>query len=139
MSAYVVIECQFIANADILCEALERLELKYEKHDNPVSLMGWTGDTRTQQAEIVVRKASLNSKFTRMSNDLGFKWNQKDERYDIVCSDYDIAMQMDKRVKQAYAAVAVEKAMKRRNFRIESAFCGQRQMGDIITVGKKIV
>lgn len=139
MSAYIILTCELIVEKEILCNALEKLGLKYEEHEKPVQLMGWANDTRTQTAEIVVRKTELNQKYTKMSNDLGFKWSQTEKCYDIICSDYDRNLKMDERIKQAYAATALELAMKKRGFRIESEFCGQRSFGDVITVGKKVI
>lgn len=139
MSAYVILTCEFVVDKEILCQALTKLGLKYEEHENAEQLMGWGGDLRTQRAEIIVRKNELNQKYTRLSNDIGFKWNDTHKRYDIVCSDYDKSMKVDERVKQAYAATALENEMKRRGFKIENEFCGQRNFGDVVTVGKKVI
>ena len=139
MSAYIVMKCDFIADTDTLCNALTKLGLKYEQHPEPVSLIGWEGDARDLKAEIVVRKKEINSKFTGFSNDIGFRWSAANNRYDIICSDYDTQNKMDERVKQAYAATAVEQAMKRKDFRIESQFCGQRTLGDVVTIGVKVI
>lgn len=139
MSAYVVLTCEFVVDKEILCQALTKLGLKYEEYANAAPLTGWGNDLRPQKAEIVVRKEQLNQKYTKMSNDLGFKWNAKESRYDIICSDYDRNMKMDERIKQAYAATALENEMKKRGFKIENEFCGQRNFGDVVTIGKKVI
>lgn len=139
MSAYVILTCEFVADKEILCQALTKLGLKYEEHDKAVALMGWANDFRSQSAEIIVRRVELNQRYTGMSNDIGFKWNKNEKRYDIICSDYDLNMKMDERIKQAYAATALENEMKRRGFKIENGFCGQRNFGDVVTVGKKVI
>jgi hypothetical protein len=139
MSAYVILTCEFVVDKEILCQALTKLGLQYEEHEKATALMGWGNDLREQTAEIVVRKNEINKKYTKLSNDIGFKWDKTNQRYDIVCSDYDRNMKMDERIKQAYAATALEKEMKRRGFKIENEFCGQRNFGDVVTVGKKVI
>ncbi|MBS1722276.1 MAG: DUF1257 domain-containing protein [Armatimonadetes bacterium] len=113
--------------------------MEHERHEQPVELEGWFGDRRSQKAEIVVRRSELNKKFTGLSNDLGFRWNSANESFDIVCSDYDMGMRIDNRVKQAYAAVAVERAMRRNDFRVETTFDNKRRLGDVAIIGKKLV
>lgn len=139
MSAYIVLTCEFIADKEILCQALSKLGLKYEEHDTPTKLIGWMDNTRPQTAEIVVRKSELNKTYTGLSNDIGFKWDKHKNAYDIICSDYDLKAKMQERIKQAYAATAIENEMKRRGFKIENEFCGQKKLGDVITVGKKVI
>lgn len=142
MSAYKRIECRNLVDKTVLLAALAELGLAYEEHAEPVSLRGWGGGLTSNKAEIVVPKESLNSKFTRLSNDLGFQWNGATNEYIMVCSDYDEYMGMDKRVKQAYAKVAVEGAMKKQDFAIEEVDCEQmkkRGAADVVIVGSKVI
>jgi hypothetical protein len=139
MSAYVILTCEFIVDREILRESLSKLGLEFEEHEVATPLMGWGNDFRNQTAEIIIRKDELNKKYTRLSNDLGFKWNESANRYDVICSDYDLKMKMDERIKQAYAVTALEAEMKRRGFKIENEFCGQKTLGEVVTVGKKVI
>lgn len=142
MSAYKRIECRNLVDKDTLLAALEELGLKSEVHAEPVALRGWNGEQRANRAEIVVPKESLNSRFTSLSNDLGFQWNKATNEYLMVCSDYDAHMGVDKRVKQAYAKVAIERALKKNDFNIEAVECEQmsrRGASDVVIVGSKVI
>jgi hypothetical protein len=121
MSAYVILTCEFVVDKEILCQALTKLGLQYEEHEKATALMGWGNDLRNQTAEIVVRKNELNRKYTKLSNDIGFRWDKVNQRYDIVCSDYDRNMKMDERIKQAYAATSMQNFVRRPfTFEVES-------------------
>lgn len=102
---------QFVV-ADIRIESLEDLkevlhelgyEGKYEVHDTPVALVGYQGDERRQDANVIVRRRYLQPS----SNDLGFRWNDKKGCYDMIVSDYDT--RVGHAIKQAHALVRLRK------------------------------
>lgn len=100
-----------LKSKELLLDALKELNLVYEVHAVPQQLRGYQNDLRTQTAEIIVRKEELNIKFTGISNDLGFTWNDKSEAYDIIASQYDCSLKVPKRVLQAYAVCGIRSAM----------------------------
>jgi hypothetical protein len=118
MSAYKKIKCELV-NKNILIEALHSLGFTPVDHKEAVNLVGYGGDVRGQTAEIVVSKSQLNKAFTGASNDLGFKWNDKENKYDMICSDYDVWCKVPGRIKQAYAKTAIEHALNEKRFSIQ--------------------
>lgn len=118
MSAYKTVSCQ-IVDKESLKNALEALGLVYEEHTTAQNLHGYTGDKRTQTAEIIVRRENLNHTYTGASNDLGFKYNNKNCEYDVIISDYDMGCGFDKKIKQMYAVSAIEKALQGNRFNVE--------------------
>ena len=84
MSEYITMNLNIESKEDIIA-ALEKIGVPHEVHDTAVNLHGYTGDTRKQTAEIVVRRQHVGG----AANDLGFKWNEKDGRWDMIVSDYD--------------------------------------------------
>ena len=98
MSQFVVADIR-IENLDTLKEVLESIgfEGKIEIHDTPQKLVGYMGDERRQDAEVIVRRQNLQGS----SNDLGFRWNEKKGCYDMIVSDYDT--RVGHAVKQAHA------------------------------------
>ena len=117
MSAYKKIECD-IVDKDSLLEALELLDLEAEVHENPINLKGYRGDVRNEKAHIVIDKQQVN-KFTGASNDIGFLWNEAENKYEFIVSEYDQRFKMDQRVIQAYVKVVLEKALKKNGFKIK--------------------
>lgn len=82
MSAYKEFsEIQF-ANASILVQALKEMGYKPEAGQS-LTLHGYRGDARQEQAQIVVRRQQLG----QSSNDLGFAWNGK--AFIPIISEYD--------------------------------------------------
>jgi len=118
MSAYKRIKCK-IVNKECLIQALDNLGLKTTVHESPVALRGYAGDLRNNKAEIVVSKQNINANYTGASNDLGFTWNEKEGAYDIVCSEYDVAMKVPQRVMQSYAVEVIKKAAEANRFTIK--------------------
>lgn len=142
MSAYKKIKCE-IRNQDILVESLKSMGLEPAIHEEAKALVGYQGDKRQQTAEIIVSKVQLNKMFTGSSNDLGFKWNEKELKYDIICSDYDVSCHIADRVKQAYAKTAIEKVLAERKFTISSSTSNnnlqQRKQTKVNIVAHKVV
>lgn len=118
MSAYKRIKCK-IVNKECLIQALDNLGLKHTIHEKPVALRGYVGDLRPQKAEIVVEKQQLNKSFTGASNDLGFTWNEKENAYDMICSDYDAQVKVPQRIMQSYAVVVIQKAAEANHFTLK--------------------
>ena len=44
---------------------------------------------------------------------------EKENKYDFIVSDYDVAKKMDQRIIQAYVKVAIEKALAKNGFKIK--------------------
>ena len=117
MSAYKKIECE-IVDKDCLLEALSLLGFTPEVLVEPKKLTGYRGDQRKEVAHIIIPRDQIN-KFTGASNDIGFFWNEAEQKYDFICSDYDKAKNMDQRIIQAYVKVAIEKALAKNGFKIK--------------------
>jgi len=117
MSAYKVVRCD-IVDKQTLLEALDNLGLQYVVNDSPQHLEGYENSLRKQTAEIIVSRHNLNNCFTGASNDLGFKWNEDERKYDMIISDYDVDNNIGKRIMQSYAEVAITKALATNKFNI---------------------
>ena len=141
MSAYKKIECD-IVDKDSLLEALELLDLEAEVHENPINLKGYRGDVRNEKAHIVIDKQQVN-KFTGASNDIGFLWNEAENKYEFIVSEYDQRFKMDQRVIQAYIKVVLEKALKKNGFKIKVNIdednLKRKIMSDLEITARKIV
>ena len=141
MSAYKKIECD-IVDKDSLLEALELLDLKAEVHENPINLKGYRGDVRNEKAHIVIDKQQVN-KFTGASNDIGFLWNEAENKYEFIVSEYDQRFKMDQRVIQAYVKVVLEKALKKNGFKIKVNIdednLKRKIMSDLEITARKII
>jgi hypothetical protein len=84
MSAYTEQKTQ-ITDADVLKECLkEKGYGTVEHHTEAKQLVGYHGDLRQQEAEIIIRRQHISS----ASNDIGFK-KQTDGTYGAIISDYD--------------------------------------------------
>lgn len=116
MSAYKRIECEF-KDRETLIEALDFLDLEYQQFDSPENLKGWKNDTRNEKANIIVSKESLNKNLTGASNDLGFLWNEEEQRFEMICSQYDQSRNVDKKIIQSYSKAAIEKVLKENGFK----------------------
>ena len=86
MSAYKKIECD-IVDKDTLLEALKLLGFSPDVLNEPKNLTGYRGDERKEIAHIIIPRDQVN-KFTGASNDIGFLWNEENQKYDFICSEY---------------------------------------------------
>jgi hypothetical protein len=141
MSAYKKIECD-IVDKESLLEALSLLGFTPDVLVEPKHLTGYRGDERKETANIIISKDQVN-KFTGASNDIGFLWNQKENKYDFIVSDYDKAKLMDQRIIQAYVKVVLEKALKKNGFKIKVNINEEdllkRQLSDLEIKARKII
>lgn len=118
MSHYSKMRTRF-CNAETLLTALRDVGFKnVEIYEQPVSLVGYEGRERPEQAHIVIRKKYVGS----ASNDIGFMRNH-DGTYVAVISDFDrrtkYGEQWLSRLKQAYGVVEVQSFAKENNFEVE--------------------
>ena len=141
MSAYKKIECD-IVDKESLLEALNLLGFTPEVLNEPKHLTGYRGDERKETAHIIISKDQVN-KFTGASNDIGFLWNDKSNKYDFIVSDYDKAKLMDQRIIQAYVKIVLEKALKKNGFKIKVNINEEdllkRQLSDLEIKARKII
>ena len=141
MSAYKKIECD-IVDKESLLEELSLLGFTPDVLVEPKHLTGYRGDERKETANIIISKDQVN-KFTGASNDIGFLWNQKENKYDFIVSDYDKAKLMDQRIIQAYVKVVLEKALKKNGFKIKVNINEEdllkRQLSDLEIKARKII
>jgi len=119
MSAYKLIKCS-IKDKDLLLQALKDLGFEPKSFDIPQFLRGYQNDNRDQIADIIVPKEQINKLYTKASNDLGFKWNEELQQFDMICSEYDERLNIANFVKQAYAKVVIEEALEKQYFNVES-------------------
>ena len=141
MSAYKKIECE-IVDKDCLLEALSLLGFSPDVFVEPKKLKGYRGDQRNEAANIVISRDQVN-KFTGASNDIGFLWNESENKYDFIVSDYDVAKKMDQRIIQAYVKIAIEKALAKNGFKIKVNINDEeflkRTMSEMEIVARKII
>ena len=117
MSAYKKIECN-IVDKETLLEALKSLGFNPDVCNEPQNLKGYKGDVRKEVAHVIIPKDQINF-FTGASNDIGFLWNSKTEKYDFICSDYDKKKEMDIRIIQAYVKIVLEKSLLKQGYKIK--------------------
>jgi hypothetical protein len=115
MSAYKNIQCSF-KNKDILIECLKEIGYNPVVYKEKTNLTGYRGDSRDQAAEIIVPRTQISS----VSNDLGFSFNEEDNEYTMLCSEYDLHKGLADKVKQSYAIVAIRKALSKNKFSINT-------------------
>ena len=141
MSAYKKIECE-IVDKDCLLEALSLLGFSPDVFVEPKKLQGYRGDQRNEVANIVISREQVN-KFTGASNDIGFLWNEKENKYDFIVSDYDVAKKMDQRIIQAYVKIAIEKALAKNGYKIKVNINDEeflkRTMSEMEIVARKLI
>lgn len=141
MSAYKKIECE-IVDKRVLLEALSLLGFNPDVFNEPKNLKGYRGDERKEVAHIIIPRDQVN-KFTGASNDIGFFWNEKKQKYDFMLSDYDKAKAMDQRIVQVYVKVALEKALAKNGFKIKVNINNEeflkRTMSEMEIVARKII
>jgi hypothetical protein len=142
MSAYKRIKCNLV-DKEALLGALKELGFTPAVYDTPQKLRGYAGDVRMNSAEIIVDRSQLNEAFTGASNDLGFFYDNSQGEYIMVCSDYDRSCEIDQRVKQAYAKVVIEKALKSQGFKVKVEIPNDslksKKRTSVNVVGKKLV
>jgi hypothetical protein len=131
MSAYLPFETEF-NDQECLVKALADNEvLKYsnvEVHEQPQALVGYHGDTRTQKANIIVRRATIGG----ASNDIGFVKGENG-KFTAIISDFDKGRHNDKYMtglKVAYAGARMHKEAKRQGLKLHS---------DRVVNGKRVV
>lgn len=83
MSEYTVVQVEY-NDAECIKAALKELGYTFEEHQTAQNLEGYRGDTRTQSAEIIVRRRNVGA----ASNDVGFK-RKADGKFELIISDYD--------------------------------------------------
>ena len=141
MSAYKKIECE-IVDKECLLEALSLLGFNPDVLNEPKNLKGYRGDERKEVAHIIIPRDQVN-KFTGASNDIGFFWNEKEQKYDFIVSDYDVAKKMDQRIIQAYVKIAIEKALAKNGFKIKVNINDEeflkRTMSEMEIVARKLI
>ena len=141
MSAYKKIECE-IVDKECLLEALSLLGFNPDVLNEPKNLKGFRGDERKEVAHIIIPRDQVN-KFTGASNDIGFFWNEKEQKYDFIVSDYDVAKKMDQRIIQAYVKIAIEKALAKNGFKIKVNINDEeflkRTMSEMEIVARKLI
>ena len=141
MSAYKKIECE-IVDKETLIEALKLLGFSPDVLNEPKNLTGYRGDERDEVAHVIIPRDQVN-KFTGASNDIGFFWNEAEQKYDFICSSYDKRMLMDQRIIQAYVKVAIEKALVKNGFKIKVNINDEeflkRTMSEMEIVARKLI
>ena len=141
MSAYKTVECD-IVDLDCLLDALKLLGFEVGIFEIPVNLTGYQNDIREEKANIIIPKEQIN-KFTGASNDIGFLWNEKDQKYDLIISKYDKKLNMHNRIIQAYVKVAIEKALEKNGFKIKVDINDEellnKKINEINIVARKII
>ena len=79
-------------------------------HEKALHLTGYQGDTRTQTAEVIVRR-SVKGGLGESSNDLGFKRNAEGN-YEALISEYDtrfLGRDFLPKLKTAYSEINTKK------------------------------
>jgi len=141
MSAYKKIECE-IVDKNSLLNALSSLGFKPICYTEAEQLTGYKGDKRNEKANIVIPKEQVNH-FTGASNDIGFLWDAKNKKYEMIVSDYDQAHKMHDRIIQSYVKVVLEEALAKNGFKIkvnvEDEALLQRRITDLNIVARKII
>lgn len=106
MSKYKKIETEF-RSLDSLKKALSDLDITFEIAADPkipsLHLIGYRGDTRPEQASVVIRRAQVNRFSGGASNDIGFAWDGN--CYAAIVSDFDsmASAKLTSQIKQRYA------------------------------------
>lgn len=115
MSAYKTIQCSF-KDKKTLLESLISLGYSPVEYAEKHHLTGYQNDARQEKAEIIVPKSQIS----RVSNDLGFSYNENTKEYIMICSDYDLHKGVGDKVKQSYAITAIKSALKKNKFNIST-------------------
>lgn len=84
ISEYTIIQVEY-SDPECIKAALKELGYVFEDHKTKEqNLQGYTGDTRTQTANIIVRRIHVGS----AANDIGFK-RKSNGKYELIISEYD--------------------------------------------------
>jgi len=120
MSAYTSLETEF-NDQDCLVAALkdneDRSFINVEVHEKPVNLVGYHSDTRSQVANIVIRRSEIGG----ASNDIGFV--KENGKFKVIISDYDShrhGTEWMTAVKRSYAEKRAVKEMKKQGLKFVS-------------------
>ena len=117
MSEYCVVQLE-VTDKEILTKALSELGYKYEVHSKPVSLYGYQGDVRPEQANIVIRRKNLGS----AANDIGFL--KEGKKYKMIISEFDkTAAHSDgllNKLKQVYSKHKILKQVEKMGYKISN-------------------
>jgi hypothetical protein len=83
-------EARFAKEQDeVVADARKLVAQAIETYEHPVNLVGYQGDTRTQEAHIIARASFVNHHLGGgASNDVGFL-RADDGSYEAIVSDYD--------------------------------------------------
>ncbi len=91
---------------------MKELGYTFEDHKIEQSLQGYTGDTRKQTANIIVRRRHVGA----AANDVGFK-RKSNGKYELIISEYDrggkTGTNFMQRMKQLYAKHKTLKQLKK--------------------------
>lgn len=120
MSKYMEITVSF-KNRSSLIKALQNLQVPYEVSEgNSLSLYGFQGDKRPEQAALVIRRKELNKYSGGASNDLGFAWNGKE--FTLIVSEYDNhrpgVQSLLRQIKQEYAVEETSRLAKAKGYKV---------------------
>lgn len=141
MSAYKKVECD-IVDLDCLMEALKLLGFNPEYTEVPKNLYGYQNDLRTEKANVIVPREQINF-FTGASNDVGFLWDENEQKFVFIISEYDKKYNMHGRILQAYIKVVLEKELEKNGFKIKVNIEDQeflnKKINDMNIVARKII
>jgi len=105
MSEYTTVQTE-ITDADILRLALQDVGLPFEEaaveaggDRNGLSLVGYLGDTRPQTVQFAIRRRNLG----RLSNDIGWVWEEGAQVYSAYVSEYDASLPNVKQIVEQVA------------------------------------
>ncbi|WP_193200486.1 DUF1257 domain-containing protein [Nostoc sp. MG11] len=73
-----------LTNRECLVQALTLLNLSPQVHEKARPLKGYYGSSQGQSAEIIVRGSTIKARA-----DIGFKWNQVSQVYDVIHDSYE--------------------------------------------------
>ena len=131
ISAYLPFETEFNDEQCLLAALADNDVRSYknvEVHEQPQNLIGYHGDTRSQKANIIIRRSEIGGS----SNDIGFLKNA-DGKYTAIISDFDKGTHNTKYMvglKSAYAAARMHKEARRQGLKLKS---------DNVVNGKRVV
>jgi hypothetical protein len=85
VSKYKVIQTEY-RNKAALVQAFKDLGYaEIEVYETPANLFGFHGDKRAETANVILRRKQISPS----ANDLGFVWDAKEKRYNVVLSAWD--------------------------------------------------
>jgi hypothetical protein len=107
-----------IRDRDALIAALGDLGLvEVEVHDQPQHLLGYEGDVRPEQAEVIIRRQHVGP----LANDIGFRKTESGS-YEALVSEYDQrnghGHEWRNRLMQRYGRHAAVTRLQKKGFRV---------------------